>query len=58
MKWYNSVKVIDAALIINPILPGGGALWPPYSNTSNSALFGIQNLGHYSKKALIEVTVI
>ena len=29
-----------------------------YSNTSNSALFGIQNLGHYSKKALIEVTVI
>ena len=29
-----------------------------YSNTSNSALFGTQNLGHYSKKALIEVSVI
>ena len=29
-----------------------------YSKTPNSALFGIQNLGHYSKKALIKVTVI
>ena len=33
-----------------------GESW--YSNTLNSALFGTQNLGHYSKKALIKVTVI
>jgi len=29
-----------------------------YSKTPSSAHFGIQNLGHYSKKALIKVTVV
>ena len=29
-----------------------------FSRTPNSALLGIQNLGHYSKKALIEVIFV